>query len=79
MAAPLLLPSGPMRCEAGLYGSRMRLACLFYAIVTVFQLYHECDMMYQMTRRNPEPTLLPTQWIFKPPTLPRPGMGGTGL
>ena len=31
---------------------------------TVFQLYHGGDMMYEMKRRKPEPTLLPTQGIF---------------
>ena len=32
---------------------------LFYAIATVFQLYHDSDMMHEM-RRKPEPTCLPT-------------------
>ena len=36
---------------------------LFYAIVTVFQLYHDADMI----RRKPEPILLPTQRIFNLP------------
>ena len=39
----------------------------FYAMATVFQLYHGVDMMYEMTRRKPEPTLLLTKGIF---TLP---------
>ena len=43
------------------------LLVLFYAIVTVFQLYHAGDMMYDMTRRKPEPTLLLTQRIFNLP------------
>ena len=34
------------------------------AIVTVFQLYHSSDMMREMRRRKPEPTLLPTQGVF---------------
>ena len=34
---------------------------LFYAIAIVFQLYHSSDMMYEMRRRQREPTLLPTQ------------------
>ena len=37
---------------------------LFYTITTLFQLYHDSDMMYEMRRTNPEPTLLPTQGIF---------------
>ena len=40
---------------------------LFYTIATVFQLYHSGDMMYEMRRRKPEPTLLVTQWIFNLP------------
>ena len=31
MAAPLLLTSGPARCEAALHGFGIRLVCLFYA------------------------------------------------
>ena len=34
---------------------------------TVFQLYHGSVMMYEKTRRNPEPTPLLTQWIFNLP------------
>ena len=47
----------------------LRFVCLllFYAIATVFQLYHGNDMMYEMRRRNPKPTLVPTQGIFNPP------------
>ena len=37
---------------------------LFYAIATVFQLYHGGDMMYEMRRRKPELTRLQTQVIF---------------
>ena len=40
---------------------------LFYAIAKVFQLYHGGDMMPEMRRRKPEPTLLLTQGIFNPP------------
>ena len=39
---------------------------LFYAMTTVFQLYHGGDMTYEM-RRKPEPTPLPTQGIFNLP------------
>ena len=35
---------------------------LFYAIATVFRLYHGGAMMYEM--RKTEPTLLPTQGFF---------------
>ena len=37
---------------------------LFYTVAIVFQLYHGSDMMYEMTRRKPKPTLLPTRGIF---------------
>ena len=37
---------------------------LLYNIATVFQLYHGSDMMYEMRRRKPEPTLLLTEAIF---------------
>ena len=40
---------------------------LFYTIATLVQLYLCGDMMYEMRRRNPEPTLLQTQGIFKLP------------
>ena len=40
---------------------------LFYVIATVFQLYHGSDMIYEMRRRKPEWTLLPTQEIFMLP------------
>ena len=30
---------------------------LFYATATVFQIYQGGDMMYEMRRRKPEPTL----------------------
>ena len=40
---------------------------LCYAIATIFQLYHSSDMMYEVRMRKPEPTLLPTQWIFNLP------------
>ena len=41
--------------------------CLFYAIETVFQLYHGDDMMYELSRKKPDPTLLLTQGIFNLP------------
>ena len=44
---------------------------LFYAIATIFQLYHGGDMMYEMSRRKPEPTLLLTQGIFNLPWYER--------
>ena len=37
---------------------------LLYAIATMFQLYHGGDLIYEMRRRKPEPTHLPTQGIF---------------
>ena len=40
---------------------------LFYVIAKVFQLYHGTDMMYEIRRRKPEPTLLPMEGIFNPP------------
>ena len=43
------------------------LVLLFYAIATVFRLYHGGDMIYEMRRRKPEPTLILTQGIFNLP------------
>ena len=40
--------------------------CLFNAIATVFQLYHDGVLMYEMRRRKPESTLLLTQELFNP-------------
>ena len=45
MGASLLLTSGLARCEAALHGCRACLVCLFYAIATVFQLYHGGDVI----------------------------------
>ena len=59
--------SGLGRYEAGLHGCGTSPVCLFCAIATVFQLYHGGDMMYEIRRRKPKPTLLSTQEIF---TLP---------
>ena len=44
-----------------------RLVLLFYAIVTVFQLYHGGDMMHEMRRRKSKPMPSPTQEIFNLP------------
>ena len=66
MAAPLLA-SGLARFEAALDGYGTSPVCQFYAITTVFQLYHGSDMVYEMKRRKPELTLLPTQRIFNLP------------
>ena len=43
MAPSLLLT--PVRCEAALQDCGTSLLCLFYAIATVFQLYHGSDML----------------------------------
>ena len=40
---------------------------MFYAIATVFQLYKGDDMMYDMRRRKPKPTISLTQGIFNVP------------
>ena len=37
---------------------------LFYTIAAVFQLYLGGEMIYEMRRRKPKPTLLPSQVIF---------------
>ena len=39
----------------------------FHTIATVFQLYNGGDMMHEMRRKKPEPTLLPTKGIFNLP------------
>ena len=67
MVASLILTSGLVRYEATLHGNRTNSVCLFYTIVTLFQLHHGDDMMYEMRRRKPEPTLLPIQGIFNLP------------
>ena len=55
LAIPLLLQ----------HFTQLKFVCLLvYAITTVFQLYHGDDMMYEMRRRKPKPTSLPTQGIF---------------
>ena len=46
-------------CEAVLHGCETNLLCLFDATVIVFQLYRGGDM-YEMRRRKPEPTFVPT-------------------
>ena len=53
----------------GLCDLKLFIGCLllFYAVATVFQLFHGGDVMYEMRRRKPEPTLLPTKGIFKFP------------
>ena len=40
---------------------------LFYGIATVFRLYLGGDIMYEMRKRKPEPTLLLTQGISNLP------------
>ena len=40
---------------------------LFCTIAKVFQIYLGSDMMYEMKRRKPEPTLLPIQGTFNLP------------
>ena len=40
---------------------------LFYTTATAFQLYIGSDMMYEMRRRKPEPTVLLTQRIHNIP------------
>ena len=37
---------------------------LFYAIATVFQVYHGRDMIYEIRKRKPASTLLLTQGSF---------------
>ena len=59
----LLFISGPARCEAEHHGYGTSSVCLFYVIATVFQLYHDREMMYEM-RRKSVPIPLPTQGTF---------------
>ena len=60
--SPSVLPS-----RGSIQFNSLLFCLLFYSIATVFQLYHGHDMMYEMRRRKPDPTLLPTQEIFNPP------------
>ena len=48
-------------------------------MATVFQLYLGSDMMYEMRRRVPEPTLVVTEGISNLPHHRRHGLRGTGL
>ena len=66
MTAPLLLTSGPARCEAEHRSCGTSPVCLFYAIAIVFHICHGGDMMYEMRARKFEPTLLTMQGIFNP-------------
>ena len=45
-------------------GTTLYCLLLFYTMATLFQLYRGSDMMYEMKRRKPDPTLLPTHGIF---------------
>ena len=63
----------------GYYNGGIVCLLLLYTIATVFQLYYGSDLMYEMRRRKPKPTLLSTQRIFNPPTPHRHGTRGTGL
>ena len=68
IAASLLLTiGGYARCEPALYDCGTSAACLVYAITAVLQLHHGGDMMREIRRRKPEPTLLPTRRIFNLP------------
>ena len=60
MATPLILTSGPVKCEAMLHGCGTNLVCLFFAIATRCD---GCVMRHEM-RRKPKP--IPS-WIFKRP------------
>ena len=42
---------------------------LLDVIATVFQLYHGGVIMFEMRRRKPKPTFLPTQGLFNLPQL----------
>ena len=58
-----------IHCRLVAWGTVLFVCCLFlfYAIATVFQIYHSGDMMCEMRRRKPEPTHLPTWGIFNLP------------
>ena len=47
-----------------MHGLRFIWLLLFYAIAAVFQLHLGSDMMHEIRRRKPKPTLWPTQGIF---------------
>ena len=65
--APLLLTSGPAKCEEVHHGCGTSPVCLSYAIATVFHSCHGGDMMHEMRTRKPEPTFVPTQRIVNLP------------
>ena len=78
----LLLAYGLQRfvnCKQSKTRARDLFVCLllFFATATVCQLYHAGDMMYEMRRSNPKPTLLLTQGICN--LSHDISMGGMGL
>ena len=53
----------------------LNIVCLLFStIATVFKFDYGGDLMYEMSRRKPEPTLLPKQRIFNPPPTHHIGM-----
>ena len=50
-----------------------------YTMATEFQLYLGGDVMYEMRRTTPEPTLLQTQALKDSLNLPKHGARRTGL
>ena len=50
---------GTVRWGGDLASTLLQFVCLllFYAFATAFKLYHSSDMMYEMRRRKPAPTL----------------------
>ena len=63
-------------CYPHRFGTTTVCLLLSYAIATVLQIYHSHNMMYEMRRRTPKPTLLLIRGIFNPY---RNGMRGTDL
>ena len=56
--------------ESIVYVHQSKVAELKFVVVlhiTVFQLYQDGDVVYEMRRRKPEPTPLPTQRILNLP------------
>ena len=51
--ASLLLMGGPARTKSVLHGCGTSPVCSFYAIATVFQSYHGCDMIMRCTGETP--------------------------
>ena len=62
-----ILGQGLICQHQGYVINMLLLVCCCLAIAKLFQLYHGDDMMYDIRRRPPDPTVLLTQGMFNLP------------